>query len=183
MLPTTWEWIRILGLLAYFYFTVAVIFGLLRKSAFVQSQKNLIYHTHTIASWMGFATLIAHMLLLLIDKYEPYTVKELLIPFSSEYEPLFSTFGILGFYTFFIVMFTSDLLIKVLNRKLWKGIHFLVLPAWLLSLFHGMLIGTDTTNSLVMWFYIITAGSVILILSLRFMIKPRSINKKTTQTS
>ena len=52
MLTSTWEWIRLLGFLAYFYFTVSIVFGLLRKSTFVKSHKNLIYQVHQNAGWL-----------------------------------------------------------------------------------------------------------------------------------
>jgi len=181
MLFSTWEWIRILGFLAYFYFTIAVIFGLLRKSSFVKSHKNLIYQIHLFASWMGFLAIIGHMLILMIDSYQPYTVKDLLVPFSTEYAPITSGLGTIAFYLFFIVIFTSDLLIKKLKRNIWKGIHFLVLPAWLLSLIHGLFIGTDSSNMFVLMFYSITAGIVLLIMTFRFTIK--GANNKTATAS
>lgn len=175
MSVSTWEWIRVLGFLAYFYFTVAVIFGLLRKSSYVKSQKNLIYQIHQSASWMGFITLLAHMLVLMIDTYEPYSIVALLVPFASDYQTFSSTLGTIGFYLFLLVMFTSDLLLTKINRKLWKFLHLLVLPAWLLSLAHGLFIGTDSSNPLVLLFYGVTAGIAILIMVLRVATKD---NKK-----
>lgn len=185
MLFSTWEWIRILGFLAYFYFTIAISFGLLRKSSFVKSHKNLIYQIHLFASWMGFITIIGHMLILMIDSYQTYTIKDLLVPFSTEYAPITSGLGTIAFYLFFTVIFTSDVLIKRLKRNIWKGIHFLVLPAWLISLIHGLFIGTDSGNMLVLMFYGVTAGMVLLIMAFRFMLKddkPKTAaNSKTPQ--
>lgn len=182
MFGSTWEWIRIAGFLAYFYFTVAVIFGLLRKSASIKSAKNLIYHTHIYASWGGFFALIAHMLLLMIDTYQPYSISDLLIPFSNDYAPILSGFGIIAFYLFLIVIFTSDILIKKLKRNIWKGIHFLVLPAWGFSLLHGLFIGTDRDNPLILLFYIITASLTGLVVILRFVGKDEK-KKETTQST
>lgn len=183
MLGGTWEWIRILGFLAYFYFTIAVAFGLLRKSAYVKSQKNFIYHTHIYASWGGFFALIGHMILLMIDKYQTYNVSDLLVPFSTEYESVASGLGTMAFYLFFIVIFTSDLLIKALKRNIWKGIHFLVLPAWFISLCHGLLIGTDSTNPYIFGFYSVTASIVFIIMALRFIIKADNTQTQSPKTT
>ena len=100
MIISTWEWIRLLGFLAYFYFTISIIFGLLRKSSFVKSYKNLIFHIHQNAGWLGLITVIAHMLVLLIDQYEPYSIIGILIPFSANYQSLPSALGTIAFYLF-----------------------------------------------------------------------------------
>ncbi|MFJ7732860.1 ferric reductase-like transmembrane domain-containing protein [Lysinibacillus sp. NPDC097231] len=176
MLISTWEWIRLLGFLAYFYFTISIIFGLLRKSSFVKSHKNLIYHIHQNAGWLGLITVIAHMLVLIIDSYEPYRLTEILIPFSANYQPLSSALGTIAFYLFIMVIITSDLWIRTMNRSLWKKIHFLVLPAWVLSLAHGVLIGTDSENPLIIMFYVISAGLTLLVLVARTV---SQLKKKT----
>ncbi|GED64367.1 ferric reductase-like transmembrane domain-containing protein [Lysinibacillus fusiformis] len=169
MLTSTWEWIRLFGFLAYFYFTISIIFGLLRKSPYVKLHKNLIYQIHQNAGWMGLFTLIAHMLVLMIDSYKPYNVVEVLIPFAADYKSVASSLGTIAFYCFLIVLMTSDLWIKTMSRSIWKNIHMLVLPAWLLSLFHGIIIGTDTENLYVLIFYALTAGFTLFILVLRIV--------------
>lgn len=177
---STWEWIRILGFLAYFYFTIAIVFGLLRKSSFITAQKNLLYQIHQSASWFGLLALIGHMIVLTIDQYQPYTLKDLLIPFANEYATIPTAFGIIAFYLFFIVIFTSDVLIKRMKGNIWKGVHMLVLPAWLISLVHGILIGTDSDNPFVLLFYGITAGITILVMLLRYLMKEPAKKQATT---
>jgi len=167
MLISTWEWIRLLGFLAYFYFTISIIFGLLRKSSFVKSHKNLIYQIHQNAGWLGLITVIGHLLVLVIDQYKPYNLVEILIPFSAKYESLPSALGTIAFYLFIMVLMTSDLWIRTMNRTLWKKLHFLVLPAWVISLAHGVLIGTDTENMLIIIFYVVSGGLTMLVLVAR----------------
>ncbi|MGG2081847.1 ferric reductase-like transmembrane domain-containing protein [Lysinibacillus pakistanensis] len=167
MLTSTWDWIRLLGFLAYFYFTVSIIFGLLRKSLFVKSHKNLIYHIHQNAGWLGLITVIGHMFVLIIDHYEPYRLGEILFPFTANYQPFSSALGTIAFYLFLIVILTSDVWIRTMNRSIWKKIHFLVLPAWALSLAHGVLIGTDSENPVILLFYLISAGLTLSILVAR----------------
>lgn len=169
LLSNTWEWIRLFGFLAYFYFTISIIFGLLRKTSFVKSHKNLIYQIHQNAGWMGLFTLIVHVLALIIDSYKPYNLVEILIPFSADYEPITSGLGTIAFYGFLVVLMTSDLWIKTMNRSMWKNMHLLVLPAWVLSLFHGIIIGSDSGNLLVLLFYAVTAGFTLFIVTLRRM--------------
>lgn len=163
----TWEWIRICGFLAYFYFTVSVIFGLLRKTPSIKKQKNLLFHLHVNSGGVGLLALIVHILLLLIDQYQPYQIKEILVPFSAQYKPLLSALGTISLYIFLVVIFTSHFLIGVMNRKVWKAIHFLVLPAWVLTFLHGVFIGTDSSNHFIQIFYIVTGSIVIIVGSFR----------------
>lgn len=169
MLTSTWEWIRLFGFLAYFYFTMSIVFGLLRKSPNVKSHKNLFYQLHQNAGWLGLISLVVHMVVLLIDNYKPYQLIEIIIPFSAAYEPIASGLGTVAFYSFLIVLMTSDLWIKTMNRAVWKNVHLLVLPAWVLSLIHGIIIGSDTGNLFVRIFYAGTAGLILAMSVLRKM--------------
>lgn len=175
----TWEWIRLLGLISYFYFTVSIIFGLLRKMPAIHSHNNLLYQIHQSASWMGLLALVAHMLLLIIDQYEPYSIAELMIPFASDYKPALSSLGTVAFYLFFIVIITSDLWIRKMNFTIWKWLHLAVIPAWSLSLIHGMLIGTDSKNPIVFSFYSITTALVCI----TFLMRHISSNPKKKNSS
>lgn len=162
MVLNTWELIRLFGFVAYFYFTASIIFGLLRKTPTVQSQKKFLFQLHQSSAWFGFIVLLAHMLLLIIDRYEPYSLVELMIPFASNYQSFSSGLGSLSFYLFFIIIITSDLWIRKMKFTIWKWLHLAVLPAWFLSLIHGVLIGTDTKSPLLLLFYVITLFIVIL---------------------
>lgn len=175
MIFNTWEWIRLFGLISYFYFTISIIFGLLRKTPTVKSQKNLLFQIHQSAGWFGFIALVMHMLLLIVDPYEPYSFVELMIPFASDYQPISSSIGTLAFYLFFIVIISSDLWIRKMKFAIWKWVHIAVLPAWLLSLIHGLFIGTDTKNPIILSFYVITIASVSVAFLLRHLSSKKAV--------
>lgn len=181
MVISTWEWIRLLGFVSYFYFTVSIIFGLLRKSSTVKSHKNLLFQLHQSAGWFGFAAVIAHMLLLIVDQYEPYRLAELLIPFASDYEPVLSSLGTIAFYLFLIVFLTSDIWIRKMGFTIWKKVHLAVLPAWVLSLIHGVFIGTDSENAYILLFYWGTVVLVVVIFFIRHISEYYMRKDKTTK--
>ena len=167
MLLSIWEWIRLLGFLAYFYFTVSIVFGLIRKTHAIHSNKNLYFQLHQISGWLGFVAVIAHMILLIIDQYEPYQISEILIPFMSSYQSILSGFGSIAFYLFLIVIVTSDLWIRKMGFSVWKKVHFLIFPAWILSLIHGIFIGTDSNNGVIMIFY----GGTVTLVAITFIVR------------
>lgn len=180
MFLSTWEWIRLLGFVAYFYFTASIIFGLLRKTPNVKKHKNLLYQLHQSAGWFGLVAVITHMLLLMIDRYEPYSIVELLIPFTSDFEPLLSGIGSIAFYLFLIVMFTSDLWIQKMKFPMWKKFHLVVLPAWILSFIHGVFIGTDTDNPVVQIIYWSTLIIVLISFNVRHFVNKEKNKEKVT---
>lgn len=159
----TWILIRYFGLLAYLFFTLSVVFGIIGSFQAFKKGKALLHHIHLSSSWLGLLSILIHMLLLLIDQYQPYTIKELLIPMAAAYKPILSGLGTISFFLFLLVMVTADLMVKLKKLPIWKKLHFLVFPSWLGMLFHGIFIGTDSFNAAIASFY---AGSCIMVVCL-----------------
>ena len=179
MLANTWDWIRLLGFLSYYFFTISFIFGIIRKSSWLMKHKNLMFQLHTIAGWLGLFTLIGHMLILLVDQYMTFTIFEILIPFVTDYHTFGTSLGIVAFYLFTITLYTSDVLIMKMKFPVWKKIHFIVFPAWIFSLAHGLLVGTDSANPFVLSLYISSLLVVIVLVGLR----NKSFTKEARATS
>jgi len=179
LLTNTWDWIRILGFLSYYFFTMSAVFGIVRKSVWLTKHKNLVFQLHTIAGWLGLLTLIGHMLILLVDQYMTFTIFEILIPFVTDYHTFGTSLGIVAFYFFAITLYTSDVLIMKMKFPVWKKIHFIVFPAWLFSLAHGLLVGTDSSNPFVLSLYI----SSLLVIIVLALLRNKTFQKKTSVVS
>lgn len=173
----TWEWNRLLGMLAYFYFTMAVVFGMLLRFSFAKSKKSILFNIHQKSAWMGLFAVIAHMLVLIIDHYEPYEIIEIVVPFAADYHPIMSGLGTISFFLFLLVVFSSDLWMKKLKITMWRRMHYLVFPAWLFTLLHAIFMGTDTSNPVIAMFYGATAGLLVFLTLLKLM--DRMFVKKT----
>ncbi|GIN98376.1 hypothetical protein J6TS1_42460 [Siminovitchia terrae] len=176
----TWVLIRLFGLLSYLFFTLSVSFGMLGQFRSLKAKKGLLFQIHLSSAWAGMMTVLVHVLLLLIDSYQPYELDELLIPFSASYSPILSGIGTIAFLMSLSVIFTSDTMVKVLGRPLWKKIHILVFPAWLGMVIHGLFLGTDSSNIAVYWFYIISIFIVLVIL-LSTMMQQKKKRKEMQQ--
>jgi methionine sulfoxide reductase heme-binding subunit len=163
----TWHIIRLLGLLAYFFFSMSLIFGMLSRLSVFKKKKGFFNLIHMSSSWAGLFTLLGHMLVLLIDHYQPYTLIEIILPFTAQYEPIASALGTLAFFIFLIVLFTSDVLMNKMKRSTWKWIHLMVFPAWVLMLLHGIIMGTDSTT----WWAVAVYGVSAIIMVILFAVK------------
>ncbi|MGJ7912759.1 ferric reductase-like transmembrane domain-containing protein [Neobacillus sp. LXY-1] len=168
---STWTLIRASGFLAYYLLTLSLGIGLLSTISIMKKKKGILIQLHQFSGWTGFLTIIFHILLLWRDSYAPYSLAELFVPFGAKNEPLLSGLGTLSFYLFLIVLGSGDFFMKKLG-KLWKRMHMLVFPAWLLMCIHGMVIGTDSSEP---WALLIYTIGISFILVLGFL---RIVDKK-----
>lgn len=160
---SVWSLIRTSGFLAFFFMTLALAFGLLNSFAILKKRKAMLLAYHQTSGWFGFLTIVFHMTLIWKDTYVPYSLTELLVPFSAKNASFFSALGTIAFYLFLIVIGSSDFFIKKLGHERWKKVHMAVIPAWVLMVVHGLTIGTDSSKS---WAVFIYAAGIILILFL-----------------
>lgn len=157
---SNWNLVRVSGFLAYFLLTLSIIAGILQKYPSLKKQKPLMMELHKTSGWIGVLTVIFHSTLLLFNHYVPYEIEDLFIPFEADHEPLLSAFGTISFYLFLIVMATSDFFMKKLGFKVWKKLHWLVIPAWILTVLHSFFIGTDSNEPWAIFIYFLGVISV-----------------------
>lgn len=178
---STWNLVRMSGFLAYFLFTISISAGLISRLSIFQKQKQLFNEIHTASSWFGLLTTFFHITVLLVDHYAPYKMKEIFIPFSAENAPISSAFGTISFYFFLIVIASSDFFRKRLGYHIWKKLHFIVIPAWLLMILHGILIGTDSGLPWATSLY--SGGIVLVIISILFRYTDANITSRRKQST
>jgi methionine sulfoxide reductase heme-binding subunit len=137
-----WIWIiiRVTGLTAYFLLTLSLLAGIYRH---IPRKKGSILAFHQIIGQVALLCIGIHACLLLYDSYEPYSLQAILIPFASSRDPILIGIGTIATYLLIIVVFTSDFM-KEFGRSVWKKVHYLVFPLWLLSAIHGLFLGTDS---------------------------------------
>ncbi|OZI11044.1 ferric reductase [Bacillaceae bacterium SAS-127] len=169
MIYSAWEWIRASGMTAYLLLFIANVAGMMFKGN-ISSKKGrpILLMVHQTAGWLALLLSAFHAMTLLFDHYVPYTITELLIPFTAANEPLASAAGTLAFYIVVLLFFSSDVM-KEIGRKWWRAIHFLALPAYVLALIHGVLIGSDSGTIWVIVFYAMTFAIVVVLFFVRLV--------------
>src|SRR6185369_232404 len=96
---------------------------------------------------------IVHVVVLLFDKYLPFSVLQLLVPFTGTYRPLWVGLGIISFYFLLLVTFTFYLRPKI-GAKAFRSIHVLSLVSYLGTTLHGLFAGTDSALPVTMLMYV-----------------------------
>ncbi len=103
---------------------------------------------HRSAAVVTLAMLLLHLVLIVIDQYVPVTLSGALVPFTAGYRPVALGLGSLAAYGFIVVALTGALRGRLAQSpraaRAWRSVHLTAYAAWVLSMGHGFLAGTDT---------------------------------------
>lgn len=139
----TWVLIRATGITAWGLLTAVVAWGL--ASRYLVQRRATSPRAVALHRWLGTLALVvvlAHMGLLLIDPVVPFTVLEILVPFTAPWRPFDVALGTLAFWC----VVPAWLLGRM--RRRWGDpwftrAHVLAYAAWPLATAHYVLAGTD----------------------------------------
>jgi len=163
-----WPWYitRASGLIAYIllFFLVASGIGIKTSWTFKFVSPTFAWLNHRYLGIALSASVVTHLVSLLLDNYLKLSVIDVLVPFASSYKPLLLSAGIIGLYILLVVMFSS---IVTINKfpKVWRMLHYLTYPLFVALFVHGYFIGTDTKFIFIKLIYLIT-GVIVAWLSL-----------------
>lgn len=149
-----WYVTRAAGLTGYFLIWLSMAWGLAIPSRIVQPlvEGTFTYDFHEHLSLLGLGFVLLHILVLLFDKFLPFSLLQLLIPFTDTYRPFWVGLGILSFYTFLVVTVTFYLRSRI-GMKAFRAVHILSLAGYLGATLHGLFAGTDSSLPVAMFLY------------------------------
>lgn len=143
-----WYLSRATGIISFVLLWLSMASGLLitNKMARVWPGAFTAFDLHQYTSLLGLAFIVVHVIVLLGNQYVPYSITQLLVPFTAtEYRPIWVALGQISLYLFLPVTFTFYIR-KRIGNNLWHIIHFASYAVFALSLLHGVFSGTDTGN-------------------------------------
>ena len=123
---------------------------------------------HEFTSILGLGFALFHALILLGDRYIGYTLVQVLVPFSSSYEPVWVGIGQVGFYAMMIVTLSFYMRAHI-GQKTWRSLHYVSFLTYLIALLHGITAGSDTSLPWVQQYYWVSGGTLLFLLSYRIV--------------
>jgi sulfoxide reductase heme-binding subunit YedZ len=140
-----WYLTRAAGLMGYFLIWLSTAWGLVVSSKILDPimERAFTYDFHEYLSWLGLAFIGIHVIVLMADKYLPYSIWQVLIPFLSPYRPFWVGIGVIAFYLSLLVTVTFYLKKKI-GMELFRKIHYLSLVGYVGATLHGLYAGTDS---------------------------------------
>jgi predicted ferric reductase len=178
---TTFFWLmtRASGITAYLLLTASMLYGLgvssrLSDTAMPRASS---FALHEITSWLALGFTALHAGVLLFDRYQPFSLVELLVPFAAAYRPVATALGIFGLYTALLVSVTFYLK-PLVSHRAWQIIHYVSFGTWVMALAHGLLAGSDTGAAWMQWLYL-GSGAAVLLLTLYRILASRRQGRPT----
>lgn len=170
-----WYITRAAGLAAYVLLWLSTAWGLVVSSKIADPilQRGSSFDFHQILSLMSIAFIVLHIVVLMFDQYMPYTLAQILVPFTSAYRPVWVGVGVIALYLTVLVSITFYIR-RWIGQKAFRTIHYLSLIAFIGSAVHGLFSGTDSPLWTVQAMYIFTSLSVVFLTVYRIAVsRPR----------
>ncbi|MEB3100063.1 ferric reductase [Ferviditalea candida] len=167
-----WGIIRVLGLISYLSLTLGVCLGIVYSFPIWKGKvKASMYKTHTFFTIAGTALGLLHGVFTVVDTYMPFSWREVLVPFAASHSPFLNGLGTLAGYGMLLLIFTSDIRNK-LGKIVWRSIHLLSYPIWLMAFIHGYFLGTDSSLHDIGLMYFYSLVAIVLLTFIRFALPP-----------
>ena len=181
-----WYLTRATATVAYLVLTGSTIWGLMLSTKLAKAYvpAPLAMALHSVLSWLAVALGGLHALLLLFDGYYPYTVADLLVPFTGPYRPFWVGLGVISLYGLALTA-ASYWVRQRLGYRAWRRLHSISFPLYFLVTLHGLLAGSDSTQPGAQVIYLVSAMVVLLFTGYRVysvvvakpVAKPRVISR------
>jgi predicted ferric reductase len=167
----TWYLTRAAGIIAYLLLWLSTVWGLVIPSKLFGEvlSGDFTFDFHKFISLLSLGFLGLHIVVLTADRYLPFSVAQLLIPFLSPYRPLWVGFGVVAFYLLLLVTITFYLRRRI-GMKAFRYIHYSSLAAYLGAVIHALMSGTDSSLPVVKLLYIGTC-SVVVFLTVYWLVR------------
>jgi predicted ferric reductase len=157
----TWDSTRAAGFAGYLLLWVSVVLGIavhfrLRPGG---APVTWAVESHRITSVLALSFVAAHVFALLLDDVVHFSLLDALVPFTSTFRPVQVGAGTIAQWLLAVVL-ASTAMSSSLPYLLWRRLHYLSFPCWLLALVHGITSGSDSSAGPALGVYAITAASV-----------------------
>jgi predicted ferric reductase len=110
------------------------------------------YDFHEYLSLLGLGFVFVHVAVLMLDKYLPFSLIQVVVPFIDTYRPFWVGLGIISFYVLLLVTVTFYIR-QWIGVKAFRAVHILSLFGYLGATLHGLFAGTDSALPITKFLY------------------------------
>jgi sulfoxide reductase heme-binding subunit YedZ len=167
--PAIWYAARASGVAAYVVLSLVVCLGLTLggKAQSRRWPRFSVEDIHRFGGLLVGSLLGVHILAIAADSFLPFSLTQLLVPFTSTYRPLWTGLGIAAAELLVALAITNHYR-KRLPYSFWRKAHYLNFAVWGLASVHGLMSGTDRGTVWLAILYGVSVGSVVTLLVWRF---------------
>jgi sulfoxide reductase heme-binding subunit YedZ len=167
--PAIWYAARASGVAAYVVLSIVVCLGLTLggKAQSRRWPRFSVEDVHRFGGLLVGSLIGVHVLTIAADSFLPFSLTQLLVPFTSSYRPLWTGLGIAAAELLLALAITNHYR-KRLQYSFWRKAHYLNFVVWSLASVHGLMSGTDRGAAWLAILYGVSVASVLMLLVWRF---------------
>jgi sulfoxide reductase heme-binding subunit YedZ len=141
-----WYLTRAAGILSYLLLWLSTAWGLAVASKIFDRllHRTFTFEFHQFISLLALGFIALHVSVLLADRYLPFTLAQILVPFASPYRPVWVGLGVISLYLLLLVTVTFYLRGRI-GMPAFRAIHLVSLMGYLGSTVHAVFAGTDSS--------------------------------------
>jgi methionine sulfoxide reductase heme-binding subunit len=167
--PAIWYAARASGVAAYVVLSIVVCLGLTLggKAQNRRWPRFSVEDVHRFGGLLVGSLIGVHIVAIAADSFLPFSLTQLLVPFTSTYRPLWTGLGIAAAELLLALAITNHYR-KRLPYSFWRKAHYLNFAVWGLASVHGLMSGTDRGAAWLAILYGVSVASVFTLLVWRF---------------
>jgi sulfoxide reductase heme-binding subunit YedZ len=167
--PAIWYAARASGVAAYVVLSIVVCLGLTLggKAQSRRWPRFSVEDVHRFGGLLVGSLIGVHIVAIAADSFLPFSLTQLIVPFTSTYRPLWTGLGIAAAEILLALAITNHYR-KRLPYSFWRKAHYLNFAVWGLASVHGLMSGTDRGAVWLAILYGVSVGSVVTLLVWRF---------------
>jgi sulfoxide reductase heme-binding subunit YedZ len=166
---SVWYAARAGGVVAYLLISASVLAGILLagKKTVPGLPRFAVEDVHRFLGTLAGIFIAIHVGAVALDTVVPFSLTQLVVPFTAGYRPLATGIGIVALELLVAVSVTNRFRSR-LPYRVWRRVHYATLAVWLLATVHGVLAGTDRDQTWLILLYALTVAAVAASAALRF---------------
>jgi DMSO/TMAO reductase YedYZ heme-binding membrane subunit len=156
-----WYLTRAAGLVSLVLLSATLVLGLVASVGWTTERwpRFLSQSVHRNLSLYCLAFIGLHVVSTVADGYVPISILDAVIPFRSQYRPIYVGFGALAFDMLLAVAITSGLRRRI-GTSAWRAVHWLAYVCWPIAVVHGLGSGSDSRLPGALLVFVACVGSV-----------------------
>jgi methionine sulfoxide reductase heme-binding subunit len=167
--PALWYAARASGVAAYVVLSsvVSLGIGLGGKAQSRRWPRFSVEDIHRFGGLLVGSLVGVHVLAIAADSFLPFSLTQLLVPFTASYRPLWTGLGIAAAEILLALAITNHYR-RRLPYRFWRKAHYLNFAVWGFASLHGLFGGTDRGATWLAILYAASVASVVTLLVWRF---------------
>jgi len=130
---------------------------------------------HRTLSMLAMVFLAIHIVTSVADSYVNISLVDSVVPFVSDFQPLWLGLGTVGFDLLLAVIVTSLLRARIGHRT-WRAVHWLAYASWPVAVVHGITLGSGTggmASGVALWLTVACVVAVLAAVAVRIRVALR----------